>query len=38
MTRIFEKLKCKRKDGIEINIREVVCEDDKASSAVYNVV
>jgi hypothetical protein len=26
MAKTFEKLKCKRKDGIEINIREVICE------------
>ena len=38
MARTSEKLKCKRKDGIEINIKEVVCEDGKVSSVVYNVV
>jgi hypothetical protein len=38
MARTFEKLKCKRKDGIEINIGGVVCEDGKLSSAIYNVV
>jgi len=38
MVRTFEKLKCKRKDGIEINIGEEVCEDGQVGSAVYNAV
>jgi hypothetical protein len=38
MARTFEKLKCKRKDSIEINISEVVCENGKVSSVVYNAV
>ena len=38
MARTVEKLKCKRKDDIEINIREVVCKDGEVISAVYNVV
>jgi hypothetical protein len=38
MASTFEKLKCKRKEGIEINIKEVVFEDGKVSSAVSNVV
>jgi len=38
MVRTFEKLKCKRKNGMEINIGEEVCEDGQVGSAVYNAV
>jgi hypothetical protein len=38
MARTFEKLKRKRKEGIEMNIREVVCEDGQVSSAICIVV
>jgi len=38
MTRTFQKLKRKRKDSIEMNIGEVVCEDGQVSSAVCIVV
>ena len=38
MVRTFEKLKWKRKNGMEINIGEEVCEDGQVGSAVYNAV